>query len=163
MAGGKGYTNTNSSSTKVKDYFGNTIWYAVYGVFRKDKCLYVGVTKNAFYREQNHKCRFGKTVEFRIFNWSRSKSRATDLESKYIRQYQKLGQARFNKNGGGRSKAIRLAELASHRKELRSACQFLISQVERLAHIYMSEESDMWIAKNDAINCGKRALSNTVL
>ena len=83
----------------MKDWSGETIWWAVYGVFLKDECLYVGVTKNAFYREQEHKRRFGRKSEFRVLNWTKSKARGSELESRYIRRYKKKGQARFNKNG----------------------------------------------------------------
>lgn len=83
----------------MKDWNGQTIWYAVYGIFDKGRCIYVGATKNAFDREQNHKQRFGKQVEFKVFNWTRSEEKARNLERKYIRDYTAKDEAEFNING----------------------------------------------------------------
>jgi hypothetical protein len=42
--------------------------------------------------------------------------------------------------------------------EARIAIRFLMRQVEHLANLYMESEVDEWLAKNDAMNCGRRAL-----
>lgn len=82
----------------MKNMWGQTMWYWVYGVFRKDICLYVGATGNPFSREQDHKRRFGKRCEFRALKYCLSESRAALFEDRFIRQFKKLGQAKFNRN-----------------------------------------------------------------
>ncbi len=83
----------------MKNFLGETIWWAIYGVFKDDECLYVGATRNWWLREQTHKLRFGKKTDFKILNWTRSKERAALLERRMIRKFQRFGQAQSNKNG----------------------------------------------------------------
>jgi hypothetical protein len=47
---------------------------------------------------------------------------------------------------------------ASH-SELLIACQFMAAQIERLAAHAFSGEVEQWLAKCDALNCGKRAIA----
>ncbi len=91
----------------MKNFLGETIWWAIYGVFKDDECLYVGATRNWWLREQTHKLRFGKKTDFKILHWSRSKERASLIERQMIRKFQKLGQAKSNKNGIKRKPAER--------------------------------------------------------
>ncbi len=83
----------------MKNFLGETIWWAIYGVFKDDECIYVGATRNWWLREQTHKLRFGKKTDFKILNWTRSKERAALLERRMIRKFQRFGQAQSNKNG----------------------------------------------------------------
>ena len=52
---------------------------------------------------------------------------------------------------------IREAKLQKQLNKAHEAIRFLMSQVERLAHHAFSDEVEVWLAKNDAMNCGRRA------
>ena len=53
----------------------------------------------------------------------------------------------------------RLAKLVRDRNDLFDACKFLMSQVDTLARHAFSDGVDEWLEKNDAMNCGKRAIA----
>ncbi len=48
---------------------------------------------------------------------------------------------------------------AERAEELAEALRFALSQIETLAHHAFSDEVEQWLDKNDAMNCGKRALA----
>lgn len=54
-----------------------------------------------------------------------------------------------------------LNKAENERDEARTAIRFLMSQINALAHHAFSDEVDEWLAKNDAMNCGRRALGET--
>jgi hypothetical protein len=76
-------------------HYDNSMRNLIYGIFEKDKCIYVGRTTDSLTRRKAHQSNFGKQTEFRILKGTR-KSDAAIIEKDLIAHYKKIGQANFN-------------------------------------------------------------------
>lgn len=72
---------------------------SIYGIFENGICLYVGQTVNEWHRRDTHRKRWPKG-EFRVLRRT-SQANANKLEKRWIRHYQRKGQAQFNKGARG--------------------------------------------------------------
>ncbi len=92
-------TDTNLA---VEMYVKKSLGIAVYGIFKGNKCLYVGATSNLCERLRAHWKKFGKDCQVQIFDASSSYQQMKVVEAAYITKFKEVGQADFNisENGG---------------------------------------------------------------
>ncbi len=100
-------TDTNLA---IEMYIKQTRGMVVYGIFKNDRCVYVGATSGMSERARCHWKKFGSDCRIEIFGATTSFSLLKEIETKYIKKFKALGQADFNlnENGGTNQKFDRL-------------------------------------------------------
>lgn len=86
-------TDTNLA---VEMYVKKSLGVVVYGVFKADRCIYVGATSNFCDRVKSHWKKFGIDCRIEVFSASRSFKEMKLVEMTYINKFKALGQADFN-------------------------------------------------------------------